>query len=818
MLWLTCLAVFSQQGSGFVTPTLSHQSKLSLLTTAPRLSTARFSVTEEDVEAALIINEDVEPSALTLPPSDKFDLETALFCSGLAFDSYIEPPPNSSRWERGSKGMDVAFVSNAYTRNLYKGLLQIQPVKASGLPDEDDTIESITTGSGTDAYLTVAALEGDWKEDVAMLEKENHQGVRDLSGAAHVGRSSTAWSNVDENKSQMTKRNTGKASAYHIPSGWGRDGQAIWTEDEEPFYLYVQDPSSARLIFSIMDDDRIGDGDVIGSAHKRLSQLIPQVKLSQKDLIDELKGEMLAKIKSGDMSGTDLDTDLAKVKLGARTYEGTIKMTSKPKLKSKGGQVAAGTAAGAMMAGPIGAAAGYALANMYEGQVKGRIDVKLSYLPLPQTAVERQRYTVLGGLPGINWGALYNKYVEKAANDAGTTFEEEGGPLANVPGELQLADLEQCFFIKHSVTGGCCIVYRSLHKRLIVVSFRGTCEPKDLVTDANLMQEPWVEGEDPKEPGTAKVHVGFRKSMVSISRRLKELILAAVAPGEEISDYDMLVTGHSLGGSLSTLFTADVGEYGIDAGRALPQLAPSEPWWKSITNTVMGKEAQEGAGNMGPPRPKSLRMYNFGSPRVGNDVFAERFDSMLLDGRIQQAYRVVNGDDIVTRVPRTTAPINVNYEHVGSTVMVSKEPAEAEGMDTKAPALWIEGESDEAKCPVRDMDFVLNSPIAEGSLLGDLISATTNSDDEPSEDKSVFGRFSAVTSKWSERVKDLKASDLASIVGIDSEFSEREFKIIESFAKGQALANHMEDDYYAAMGRAGGFKAVVGEDITPLDT
>lgn len=228
----------------------------------------------------------------------------------------------------------------------------------------------------------------------------------------------------------------------------------------------------------------------------------------------------------------------------------------------------------------------------------------------------------------------------------------------------------------------------------------------------------------------------------------------------------------------------------------------------------MGQEAQV-ASSMAPPRPKSLSMYNFGSPRVGNDVFAERFDSLLKDGRVQQAYRIVNGDDIVTRVPRTTAPLSVNYEHVGSTVMVSKEPAETESVDTFAPALWIEGESDQAKCPVRDMDFALNSPLAEGSLLGDLLSATKDVDEE-AEDKGVFGKFSAVTSKWSDRVKNIKASDLASIVGIDREFSEREFQIIKSFGSGDALANHMEDDYYAAMGRATGLKAIPGEEIIPL--
>ena len=97
-------------------------------------------------------------------------------------------------------------------------------------------------------------------------------------------------------------------------------------------------------------------------------------------------------------------------------------------------------------------------------------------------------------------------------------------------------------------------------------------------------------------------------------------------------------------GALSTLFTADIGEYGIDAGRALPQLAASEPWWKSITNTFMGQEAQSQPKGSGPPRPKSLRMYNFGSPRVGNSVFSKRFDSLLEDGRVQHAYRIVNGD------------------------------------------------------------------------------------------------------------------------------------------------------------------------------
>lgn len=40
------------------------------------------------------------------------------------------------------------------------------------------------------------------------------------------------------------------------------------------------------------------------------------------------------------------------------------------------------------------------------------------------------------------------------------------------------------------------------------------------------------------------------------------------------------------GPALVTLCTADIGEYGIDGGRGLPQLQESEAWWKSIADTL----------------------------------------------------------------------------------------------------------------------------------------------------------------------------------------------------------------------------------------
>lgn len=705
-----------------------------------------------------------------------FDLSTALFCGGLAFDAYVEPPSNSSRWEKGSQGLNVAFVSAAFARQLYKGVVEIAVQKCTGLPEEESGAERLLTGKGADACVLVAAVEGSWEEDVKLLEKEQfHEGVLDLSGAAHVGRTSTAWCNVDEKKSQQSKKQRGKASPYHIPGGWGKGGQAIWPE-EEPFYLYVQDPATVRLVLTVVDADRVGQGKALGSTYTRLSQLIPQASLSSDDLVKSLKVDLLEAYKAG---AVDLMDDNTKIRVGAKTWQGRLKLSSKPRKRDKNSQMMAGAAAGAMVAGPVGAAAGAFMGSIYESQVQGDIHLRMRYLPIPQAPVKRNEYVVTGGMPGIDWGTLYQKHLGKTGKEGLS--------------ELDMDDLEHCFFINHAKTGATCSVYQSLEKKLIVVSFRGTCTPIDLITDASLVQDAWVEGEDVSNQDIAKVHNGFRTSLNSISRRLKELILATVEPGESITNYDMLVTGHSLGGSLATLFTADIGQYGLDGGRGLPQLEESDPWWKGITNLVGQADLK---AQREPPRPKSLRLYNFGSPRVGNDAFSDIFEALVAEGQIDQAYRVVNGEDVVARMPRTVNALvlgQIKYEHCGTTVLVSTPVSSDDDKSEQImnPRLWVEGESDDRLCPVRD-GVALASPTGEGSLLNDLIS-TTQESWENEDMESVTDRLSSALSQVTTRLRTVTAQDLASIIGIDKSFSEREMKFAQALFQGEALANHMED-------------------------
>jgi len=775
-----------------------------------------------------------------------FDVDMALFCAGLAFDSYVEPDPDSSRWERGSKGMNVAFVSSAYTRNLYKGMVEVTPIECTDLPEEDDTLESITTGNGVDVCLMCAVVEGAlWKEDLKVLDKDpNHNGVMSLSGSAHVGRSRTAWANVNENKSKASKRKTGKGLPYHVPKGFMKPSKAIWPEDERPFYLYVQDPENVRLVFSIFDDDVIGDGSIISSTSIALKKCLPRVG---EDLIETIKTDLVQQMiaearESGDASGEDLANSIDVAKLNARItakisqvanadykWEGELKMSTKPKIENKNGQMAAGAAAGAMVAGPLGAAAGAAFGAFYEGQARGVAGLRLRYLPVPPGSLRPKgsRYEVLGGLPGINWGKLYELNLDDS--DSSSSSSNSNNALSDSLMTLGGTDLEFCFFINHDQTGASVGVYRSLEEKRIVVSFRGTCQPIDLMTDASIFQVPWVEGKydeqalknvDHKE--FPMVHVGFRKSMDSISRRLKTLVLAAVGEGESITNYEVLVTGHSLGGALATLFTADIAEAGIDAGRSLPSKAPSEPWWKGIAGTfnkeVGDKLPEIVTKKSGPPRPKSLKMYNFGSPRAGNQAFANEFEKYLEKGYIDEAYRIVNSQDIITRVPRPTGMLNVDYEHCGKTVLIEDTLVEGDN------PLWIEGESDFDRVdPVRDIRSATKGILSEGMLLDDLVKTylgdgndvggDNDGEEGSSKSSSVFSQLGAVAS----RLQNVDIADLTSMVGIDKTYANRELQLAQSFVKGESLAHHLEDSYYMAMGRAVGFNTTVGEDIVRLE-
>lgn len=141
---------------------------------------------------------------------------------------------------------------------------------------------------------------------------------------------------------------------------------------------------------------------------------------------------------------------------------------------------------------------------------------------------------------------------------------------------------------------------------LILVAFRGT-EPKkleDWMADAKIKRVPGR--------GGGHVHRGFKGALEAVSDDMTSAVRRFQDRGQPV-----FVTGHSLGAGLAGLAVA---------------AAKSE-------------------------RIEIAGLYTYGMPRIGNETFAKRFKENY--GR--RAFRVVNNNDTVTRVP----PRSFGYKHVG---------------------------------------------------------------------------------------------------------------------------------------------------------
>ena len=141
---------------------------------------------------------------------------------------------------------------------------------------------------------------------------------------------------------------------------------------------------------------------------------------------------------------------------------------------------------------------------------------------------------------------------------------------------------------------------------MLILAFRGTEQKlEDWMTDAKMKL---TDG-----PG-GKVHRGFHRALKNVWQDIRKALDEFRGKGQSI-----WITGHSLGAALATLAAATLGDDKED----IP---------------VNG-------------------IYTFGQPRVGDRTFARNYNQDF--GEI--AFRFVNNNDVVTRVP----PRTFGYRHVG---------------------------------------------------------------------------------------------------------------------------------------------------------
>lgn len=95
---------------------------------------------------------------------------------------------------------------------------------------------------------------------------------------------------------------------------------------------------------------------------------------------------------------------------------------------------------------------------------------------------------------------------------------------------------------------------RDVERKTIVLSIRGTCSPRDILTDLCCSAEDFFIGEDPKSTlrtrYKARAHHGMLESARGVASQCRKLIATELAmhPG-----YELVLVGHSLGGAVAAI-------------------------------------------------------------------------------------------------------------------------------------------------------------------------------------------------------------------------------------------------------------------------
>jgi endonuclease G, mitochondrial len=174
---------------------------------------------------------------------------------------------------------------------------------------------------------------------------------------------------------------------------------------------------------------------------------------------------------------------------------------------------------------------------------------------------------------------------------------------------------DSCEFIQMNETE--CFIASSVNE--VLLAFRGIADAKDWLRDLTLFS---IETE------LGAVHRGFYVGFQQVRKRIEGELSKVKA-----MDKKLFITGHSLGGALATIAAAEL--------------------CHDFSN---------------------IALYTFGQPAVGKRDFRSHIDSSVL-----QYHRIVNEDDIVTKVPPSYVHCGglIRFDHSGFVKKWTTESADA---------------------------------------------------------------------------------------------------------------------------------------------
>ena len=172
----------------------------------------------------------------------EFNVSTAVLAAGFAFEAYNEPSQNDARWERGADGIDVAFLSEEFAKEVYDGILEVRLCEARDLTQQEELAQALISGGKRDPYVYFAMNEES--------EDGPKEGAIGLGRAVDQVRSSTVWS-----ETLLDKAKSGMSNPLEMfQNNKDKEGAVQWPSNEV-HYLYVKEPSRAQLALTVFDEE-----------------------------------------------------------------------------------------------------------------------------------------------------------------------------------------------------------------------------------------------------------------------------------------------------------------------------------------------------------------------------------------------------------------------------------------------------------------------------------------------------------------------------------------------------------------------------------
>jgi len=202
------------------------------------------------------------------------------------------------------------------------------------------------------------------------------------------------------------------------------------------------------------------------------------------------------------------------------------------------------------------------------------------------------------------------KMLQQAIQDEGAASDGQTASFENY---------EQLAYLEAPSTNTECWIWRFKASKRIVVAWRGTSDFGDVLTD--IAATPRVIGD------LGKVHEGFSRAYDSIRAALHAVLARGVCGDGH--GWEIIFTGHSLGGALATLSSVDV------------------------ARTIRGLPASFGLRNevgkvdkLCPLKGCEIVNVTFGAPRVGSARLCAACDEF-----VPRTWRVFSTSDVVPTVP-----------------------------------------------------------------------------------------------------------------------------------------------------------------------